>query len=102
MIAAFARALSFDTAAAGLSLARGCAAADAQSEFIPNAFLRIATAVRAGSFAPGIDKENLASGTCVAVLNPKLVGTVITPELQAAVDEAGKQLVAGTIAIPQQ
>jgi basic membrane protein A len=65
-------------------------------------FLRLATAVRDGAFKPGIERENIALGTCVAVLNPALIGTLLTPALQAEVEEAGRKLAAGTIAIPAE
>ena len=65
-------------------------------------FLRLATAVRDGSFKPGIERENIALGTCVAVLNPTLVGSLLTPAIQAEVEEAGKKLAAGTISVPTE
>jgi basic membrane protein A and related proteins len=66
------------------------------------AFRAVAEAVTAKTFAPGVVRENLARGTCVAVLNPKLVGGVLTAEIQALVEKAGKELVAGGIVIPAE
>lgn len=62
-------------------------------------FIRLATAVRDGTFKPGVERENIALGTCVAVLNPMLIGSLLTPAIQAEVEEAGKKLAAGTITI---
>lgn len=67
---------------------------------LDHAFRRVAGMVKDGTWKPGVDREDLASGTCVAVLNPALTGTVITPALAAEVEAAGKALVAGRIAIP--
>ena len=58
-------------------------------------------AVKAGTFTPGVVRESMAAGTCVIVLNPKLVGSVITAEMQVEIEAAGKQLTAGEIVIPQ-
>lgn len=69
---------------------------------LDTAFLRLAIAVRDGAFKPGVERENIALGTCVAVLNPALLGTLLTPALQAEVEEAGKKLAAGTITIPAE
>jgi basic membrane protein A and related proteins len=66
------------------------------------AFRRVAEAVTTKTFAAGVVRENLARGTCVAVLNPKLIGGVLTPEIQALVDQAGKDLIAGGIVIPAE
>jgi basic membrane protein A and related proteins len=63
-------------------------------------FRAVADAVVARTFSAGVVRENLARGTCVAVLNPKLTGGVLTAELQARVAQAGKGLIAGTIVIP--
>jgi basic membrane protein A and related proteins len=65
-------------------------------------FRAVAESVVAKTFAAGVVRENLARGTCVAVLNPKLLGGVLTAELQALVAQAGKDLVAGTIVVPAQ
>ena len=40
---------------------------------LDEAFGRVATAVKDGSFKEGVVEENLANGVCVTVLNPKLV-----------------------------
>ena len=65
-------------------------------------FLALATAVKTGSFAPGLVHENIARGTCVLVLNPALVGNAVSSELQAEVATAGRALAAGEITIPAQ
>jgi len=65
-------------------------------------FLTLAKSVQAGTFAPGLVHENIARGTCVLVLNPALIGTVISAELQAEITTAGRGLAAGQIAIPAQ
>ncbi|MBA3939223.1 MAG: BMP family protein [Planctomycetes bacterium] len=65
-------------------------------------FLRIARTVQAGTFTAGLLRENLATGTCVAVLNPKLVGTVIPADWGLLVETAGKQLLSGTLVIPEK
>lgn len=67
---------------------------------LDEAFFRLAVAVRDGTFKAGIERENIALGTCVAVLNPKLIGALLTPAIQAEVEAAGKQLAAGTLVIP--
>lgn len=63
-------------------------------------FRAVADAVAAKTFTAGVVRENLARGTCVAVLNPTLIGGVLTADIQARVAQAGKDLVAGTIIIP--
>lgn len=68
---------------------------------LENAFGHVLDAVKNGTFTPGVVKESLAAGTCVTVLNPALIGTVITPELQAEIEAAGAKLAAGAIVIPQ-
>lgn len=65
-------------------------------------FRAVADAVVAKTFTAGVVRENLARGTCVTVLNPRLVGGVLTAELQAQVAKAGEDLVAGRIVIPAQ
>lgn len=67
---------------------------------LDNAFRHVATMVKDGAWKEGVDTENLASGTCIAVLNPALIGGVITPALQAEVETAGRSLIAGGISIP--
>lgn len=66
---------------------------------LDNAFAHVAQMATDGSWKPGVVRENLATGTCVAVLNPELMKTVLTPALQAEVEAAGKALIAGTITI---
>ncbi|MBA3699658.1 MAG: BMP family protein [Planctomycetes bacterium] len=63
-------------------------------------FRAVAESVVAKTFAAGVVRENLQRGTCVAVLNPRLIGTILTPEILAGVERAGKQLVAGSLIIP--
>lgn len=63
-------------------------------------FRMVVDSVTAKTFAPGVVRENLARGTCVTVLNPRLIGGVLSTEIQALVDKAGKDLVAGSITIP--
>ncbi len=65
-------------------------------------FLRVARTVQAGTFTPGLLRENLATGTCVAVLNPKLVGTVIPADWGLLVENAGKQLLSGALVVPEK
>ena len=67
---------------------------------LDNAFRHVATMVKDGTWTPGLVREDLASGTCVTILNPALIGTVITPALAAEVEAAGKALVAKSITIP--
>ncbi len=66
------------------------------------AFRTVAEAVGAGIFSAGVVRENLARGTCIAVLNPRLVGGVLNADLQALVAQAGRDLVSGTIIIPTE
>ena len=66
------------------------------------AFRMVATSVTNKNFIPGVVRENLARGTCVAVLNPKLLGKVLTAEIQALVEQAGKDLITGKITIPAE
>lgn len=63
-------------------------------------FRSVADAVAAKTFTAGVVRENLARGTCVAVLNPKLIGGVLTSAIQDLVAKSGKDLVAGAITIP--
>jgi basic membrane protein A len=66
------------------------------------AFGQFVKEVQGGTFKGGLVKEDVASGVCVAVLNPKLVGKVIDDATQKAVEEAGKKLASGEIKIPAQ
>lgn len=100
--------------AGGRSFVFGCVADQNANpicpDFIPasavirldDTFLALARSVRDGTFAPGVVRESIARGTCVIALNPRLVGTVITAELQAEVAAAGKRLAEGAIAIPAE
>jgi basic membrane protein A len=63
-------------------------------------FRSVAEAVRANTFAPGLVQENLQRGTCVAVLNPLLLNSLLTKEMQQQVHQAGEALKRGTISIP--
>lgn len=68
---------------------------------LENAFAHVLDSVKNRTFAPGVVRESLAAGTCVIVLNPKLIGSAITPAIQAEVDAAGAKLASGEIVIPQ-
>ena len=61
------------------------------------AFRRLVRAVQRGNFKPGVVPENMADGVCVAVLNPRLEGTVITAAMQRAVAHAAERLRNGKI-----
>lgn len=65
-------------------------------------FKMVADSVSAKIFSAGVIRENLARGTCVAVLNPRLVGGLLTSEIQALVEKAGKDLVSGMLVIPAE
>jgi len=65
-----------------------------------DAFARLAKAAQDGTFKGGVINVDLASGISVAVINPKLKGTVITPEMEAAMEAARKKLVSGEITVP--
>lgn len=67
---------------------------------LDNAFAHVAKSAADGSWKPGVVRENLATGTCVAVLNPALIKTVLSSALQTEIETAGKALVTGTITIP--
>jgi basic membrane protein A len=69
---------------------------------LDEAFMRLAVAVRDGTFKAGLERQNIALGTCIAVLNPRLVGGLLTPALQAEVEAAGRRLVAGTLVVPAE
>ncbi len=64
------------------------------------AFRRLVETTRAGTFKPGLVGESLANGACVTVLNPTLLGAVITPAIQAEVESVGKRLAAGELKVP--
>ena len=67
---------------------------------LDTAFAHVVKQVRDHAWKPGVVSENLATGTCVAVLNPSLQGTAIDAALQAKVEAAGKALIAGELTIP--
>ncbi len=67
---------------------------------LDTAFAHVVKQVRDHAWKPGVVSENLATGTCVAVLNPRLVGTSIDAALQAKIEAAGKALIAGTLTLP--
>jgi len=64
------------------------------------AFGKVVEQVKSNAFHGGLVKETLANGVCMTVVNPKLAGSVITPEIQTLVDEAGKKLTTGEITLP--
>ena len=67
---------------------------------LDNAFAHVVKQVRDNAWKPGVVSENLATETCVTVLNPKLIGTIIDAALQAKVAAAGKAFIAGSLKIP--
>jgi basic membrane protein A len=67
---------------------------------LDHAFERLALAVKAGKFPEGVQTENLASGTCVAVLNPAQIGKGIPATVADELTAAQAKLIAGTITIP--
>lgn len=69
---------------------------------LDKSFRMVADSVTANLFSAGVIRENLVRGTCVAVLNPKLVGGVLTKEIQSLVEKAGKDLLSGAIVIPAE
>ena len=69
---------------------------------LDKSFRMVADSVTANLFSAGVIRENLARGTCVAVLNPKLVGGVLTKDIQSLVEKAGKDLLSGAIVIPAE
>ena len=69
---------------------------------LDEAFAHVAKQVRDKTWKPGIVRENLATGTCIAVLNPQLLKGPIDASLQAKVAAAGAALIAGTLTIPDE
>ncbi|HTV46925.1 MAG TPA: BMP family protein [Phycisphaerae bacterium] len=61
------------------------------------AYAHVIKSVMDGTFKPGVVVENSQNGVCIAVLNPKLIGTVITPEMVKSVDAAEAKIQAGKI-----
>ncbi len=64
---------------------------------LDRAFLAVARLVQSGKFKAGVAPENLNNGVCVMVLNPKLIGTVITPAMRKAVAQAGREMLSGKV-----
>lgn len=64
------------------------------------AFGKVIEQVKSNSFHGGLVKEDLANGVCVAVLNPKLTGSVLTPEIQKFVNDSADKLATGQIKLP--
>ena len=64
------------------------------------AFERVLKQIKDGTFKGGMVKEDLAGGVCVAVVNPKLSGTVIDDQTLKLLDDAAQKLNAGQITIP--
>jgi basic membrane protein A and related proteins len=69
---------------------------------LDKSFRMVADSVTANLFSAGVIRENLVRGTCVAVLNPKLVGGVLTKDIQSLVEKAGKDLLSGAIVVPAE
>ncbi len=67
---------------------------------LDNAFRHVAVMVRDGTWTEGVIREDLASNTCVAVLNPALTGGVLTSAIANEVAAAGKALTSGSVTIP--
>ncbi|HEY4328643.1 MAG TPA: BMP family protein [Phycisphaerae bacterium] len=66
------------------------------------AFAAVVKQVKDGTFKGGLVKEDVANGVAVAVINPKLAGTVIDAATQKLVEDAGKKLASGEVKIPQK
>ena len=64
------------------------------------AFDRLIKSVQDGTYKGGLIKEDLANGVSVAVLNPKLVGTVIGADVPPLVDAAAKDFESGKLTVP--
>ena len=64
---------------------------------LDRAFLRVARQVQKGTFKTGVAPENLQNGVCIVVLNPKLIGTVITPAMRKALARAQRELLSGKV-----
>ena len=64
---------------------------------LDRAFLRVASQVQRGTFKAGVAPENLRNNVCIVVLNPKLIGTVITPAMQKALAKAQRELLSGKV-----
>ncbi|HMD53717.1 MAG TPA: BMP family protein [Phycisphaerae bacterium] len=68
--------------------------------YMDTAYAKAIKSVKDGTFEPGVVTENAQNGVCVVVLNPKLIGTVITPDMVKDVDAADAEILAGKIQIP--
>jgi basic membrane protein A len=64
-----------------------------------NAFLHLAESVAAGSFATGVHREGIATGTCVIRRNPAVA---LPEDLVTAIEAAGKKLATGELTIPRE
>lgn len=68
---------------------------------LDDTFAILAASVMDGSFSPGaVIRENIARKTCVFIPNPALVGSLITPMIQAELAAAEAKLISGAIVIP--
>ena len=56
------------------------------------AFAGVVKSVKEGTFKPGVHVLDIKNGETACVVNPKVVGGVVTKEIVAAVEEAGKKL----------
>ncbi len=66
---------------------------------LDRAYKKLILEIIHGHFRPGVHQENSANGVCITVLNPQLIGKVITPAMQRAVKRAGEELRTGKIVI---
>ncbi len=67
---------------------------------VDQAFVRVAKAVRDGTYTPHVESETVRSGVIDCVINPRLgdlVGEQTATRCREAVDEARRRLVAGEI-----
>jgi len=61
-------------------------------------FLTLAQSVKDGTYKPGMITENLARGTCILTINPRLIANkTVSPELQSRITDAGAKLIAGQL-----
>jgi basic membrane protein A len=69
---------------------------------LDRSFSKLARSVQDGSWKAGLIHENLASCTCVLTCNPQLLASqVISAEMQRRIDQAGRDLITGTITVPK-
>ncbi len=66
---------------------------------LDRAFEALAKSIQHHTFAAGVHREGLANNVCVVMVHRKLIGTVITPVMLKAVQQAGTQLRTGKITI---